>query len=91
MSFLNHPHWPVDLQTLPDKSQAGNFRHSCTLKIFRNTEVREESAISDCSSPTAMIWDRNISVKTEEGLRLREVNGIDQAHIAYWELQVFSR
>ena len=55
VSFLNHPHWAVDLQTLPAKSQAGNFRHSCTLKIFRNTEVREGSAFSDCSSPTAMI------------------------------------
>ena len=90
VSFLNHPHWPVDPQTVPSKSQAGNFRHSCTLKIFRNTEVREESAFSDCSSPTAVIWDGKIRVKTEEGLRLREVNGTAQVHTAHWELQVFS-
>lgn len=84
MEWCCHSYWPADLQDLPGKSQAGNFRHSRVLKILRNVDGGEESTVSYCLGPTGVIWDGKINVSTEEGTRLREVNGIAQAHTAHW-------
>lgn len=43
---LIHPPWPADLQILPGKSRAGNFRQSSILKILHNVKGGEESAVS---------------------------------------------